>query len=91
VRLLARAYRNGDLRGARLVVAATDSLDVNRRVCTEAQRRRILANCAAPPDAGNFIVPSVVRRGVVTIAISTAGTKPEHAKALRLKLEKLLR
>jgi precorrin-2 dehydrogenase/sirohydrochlorin ferrochelatase len=91
VRRLARAYRNGDLRGARLVVAATDDPAVNRRVCAEAKRRRILANCAAPPDAGNFIVPSVVRRGVVTIAISTAGTKPEHAKALRRRLEKLLR
>jgi len=91
VRLLARTYRSGDLRGARLVVAATDNLDVNRRVCAEAQRRGILANCAAPPEAGNFIVPSVVRRGVVSIAISTAGTKPEHAKALRKKLEKLLR
>jgi precorrin-2 dehydrogenase/sirohydrochlorin ferrochelatase len=91
VRWLRRCYRAGDLRGARLVVAATDDLDVNRRVCAEAKRRRILANCAAPPSAGNFIVPSVVRRGVVTIAISTAGTKPEQAKALRLKLEKLLR
>ncbi len=91
VRWIARAYRNGDLRGARLVVAATDDLDVNRRVCAEAKRRHILANCAAPPDAGNFIVPSVVRRGVVSIAISTSGTKPEHAKALRKRLEKLLR
>jgi len=91
VRWLRRRYRAGDLRGARLVVAATDDLDVNRRVCAEAKRRRLLVNCAAPPAAGNFIVPSVVRRGAVTIAISTSGTNPAHAKALRRQLEKLLR
>jgi len=91
IRWLARRYRAGDLRGARLVVAATDDLDVNRRVCAEAKRRRLLVNCAAPPEAGNFIVPSVVRRAGVTIAISTGGAAPSRAKALRKQLEKALR
>lgn len=86
-----RRYRTGDLRGARLVVAATDDLDVNRRVCAEAKRRGLLVNCAAPPDAGNFIVPAVVRRGPLTIAISTGGVSPATAKALRLQLEQYLR
>ena len=48
IRWLHRAYRVGDLRGTRLVVAATDDLAVNRRVCTEARRRKILVNCIAP-------------------------------------------
>jgi len=87
---LRRRYRAGDLRGACLVVAATDDLDVNRQVCAEAKRRRLLANCAAPPEAGNFIVPSVVRRGLITIAISTGGASPALAKATRKKLEKFL-
>jgi len=85
-----RAYRVGDLRGARIVIAATDDLDVNRQVCAEAKRRRLLVNCAAPPEAGNFIVPSVVRRRGVTIAISTGGVSPARAKELRQRLEKLL-
>lgn len=91
VHRISRCYRSGDLCGARLVIAATDDLPVNRRVCAEANRRRLLVNCAAPPDAGNFIVPSVVRRSGVTIAISTAGTNPARAKALRKQLEKVLR
>ncbi|MBM3859988.1 MAG: bifunctional precorrin-2 dehydrogenase/sirohydrochlorin ferrochelatase [Verrucomicrobia bacterium] len=91
VRWIRRSYRPGDLRGARLVVAATNDLDVNRRVCAEAKRRRLLVNCAAPPEAGNFIVPSVVRRAGVTIAISTGGAAPSRAKALRKQLEKALR
>ncbi|MCX7886837.1 MAG: hypothetical protein N3B01_06235 [Verrucomicrobiae bacterium] len=91
IHLVRRAYRRGDLRGACLVVAATDDLDVNRRVCAEAKRRRLLVNCAAPPDCGNFIVPSVVRRREFCIAISTFGEEPARAKRLRLWLERLLR
>ena len=91
VRWLRRPYQAGDLRGARLVVAATDDLAVNRKVCAEAQRRRQLVNCAAPPEAGNFIVPAMVRHGAFTIAISTGGASPAAAKALRQKLERSLR
>ena len=83
-------YKSGDLRGARLVVAATDDLAVNRQVCSEAKLRRQLVNCAAPPEAGNFIVPAIVRHGAFTIAISTGGASPSAAKALRQKLERSL-
>lgn len=90
VHWLRRRYQTGDLRGARLVVAATDDLEVNRKVCAEAKRRRQLVNCAAPPAAGNFIVPAIVRHGAFTIAISTGGASPAAAKALRQKLERSL-
>jgi precorrin-2 dehydrogenase/sirohydrochlorin ferrochelatase len=90
VRWLRRCYRPGDLRGARLVVAATDDLAVNARVCAEAKRRGLLVNCVAPPAAGNFIVPSLVRRGGVILAISTGGASPAFAKRLRLDLERFL-
>lgn len=85
-----RPYGHGDLRGARLVVAATDNLAVNQTVCAEARRRRVLVNCIAPPSAGNFIVPSLVRRGGITLAISTGGASPAFAKRLRLDLERFL-
>jgi len=91
IQWLRRRYQRGDLRGARLVVAATDDLAVNQRVCAEAHRRRQLVNCAAPPAAGNFIVPALVRQGAFTIAISTGGASPAAAKALRQKLERSLR
>ncbi len=88
---LRRRYRTGDLRGARLVVAATDNLTVNERVCREAHRRRLLVNCVAPPAAGNFIVPSLARRGSLQIAISTGGANPALAKRMRQELEVFFR
>ena len=86
-----RCYQSGDLRGARIVIAATNDLAVNQQVCAESHRRRQLVNCAAPPDAGNFIMPALVRQGEFTIAISTGGASPSKAKALREKLERTLR
>jgi precorrin-2 dehydrogenase / sirohydrochlorin ferrochelatase len=90
VRWLRRRFRRGDLRGARLVMAATDDLKTNGLVCAEAKRRGLLVNCAAPPAAGNFIVPSLVHRGGITLAISTGGTSPAFAKRLRRDLERFL-
>ena len=89
IRWVRRPYRAGDMRGACLVVAATDRDGINRRVCAEARRRRLLVNSAAPPSAGNFIVPSVIHRGGITIAISTGGASPAFAKRLRRDLERL--
>ncbi|MDW8344491.1 MAG: bifunctional precorrin-2 dehydrogenase/sirohydrochlorin ferrochelatase [Verrucomicrobiae bacterium] len=91
LRWFARAYRRGDLRGAVLVVAATNNLAVNRAVCAEGKQRGLLVNCAAPPEAGNFIVPAVARRAGVTVAVSTSGVSPARAKALRRALEAWLR
>lgn len=87
---LRRPYRPGDLAGARLVVAATDSLPVNEAVCREAKRRRQLVNCVAPPAAGNFIVPALVHQAGITLAISTGGANPALAKQLRRDLERWL-
>ena len=91
VRWLKRRYRRGDLRGACLVVAATNDLKVNEEICAEAKRRKLLVNCVAPPSAGNFIVPAVARRGRLTVAISTGGVSPALAKRLRRDLERVLR
>jgi precorrin-2 dehydrogenase/sirohydrochlorin ferrochelatase len=90
VRWIRRRYRRGDLRGARLAIAATGDPAVNELVCAEAKQRRLLVNCVAPPAAGNFIVPSQVRRGGITLAISTGGTSPAFAKRLRRDLERFL-
>lgn len=90
IRWLPRRYRKGDLRGARLVVAATDDLALNRTICAEAKRHKLLVNCIAPPAAGNFIVPSLLTRGGITLAISTNGASPAFAKRLRHDLEQFL-
>jgi precorrin-2 dehydrogenase/sirohydrochlorin ferrochelatase len=90
VRWIRRSYRRGDLRGARLVIAATDNPAVNERVCAEAKRRKLLVNCVVPPSAGNFIVPAQVQRGGITLAVSTGGTSPAFSKRLRRDLERFL-
>jgi precorrin-2 dehydrogenase/sirohydrochlorin ferrochelatase len=90
VRWVRRSCRRGDLRGARLVIAATDDLAVNQMICTEAKRRNLLVNCIAPPAAGNFFVPSLVQRGGISLAISTDGASPAFAKRLRRDLEHFL-
>ena len=82
-----RPYRADDLGGALIVVAATDQPGVNQGVADEARRLKILCNVIDRPAAGNFIVPSVVRRGDLTLTVSTAGQSPALAKHVRKDLE----
>jgi siroheme synthase-like protein len=83
----AKQYSKGDLKGVAIAVAATDDMEVNLKVCREAESLGILVNCAAPPDAGNFIVPSASERAGLTIAVSTGGRSPMLAKLLRRELD----
>lgn len=85
---IARSYRNGDLRGAFLVYAATDDLLVNTTVVQEAEAASILVNDAMSSGNSRFITPSVVRRGRLSIAISTAGAGPAAAAEIRAVLER---
>jgi len=85
--LIKRPYRKGDLKGALLVYATTDDKVVNTRISEEAEKKGILLNVADAPDNCNFIVPSVVERGALSIAISTGGTSPAFAKSLRMEME----
>ncbi len=85
-----RRYRKGDLRGAVVAIAATDDQTVNERAASEARDLGILINCATPPESGNFIVPSSIKKGALTLAISTGGASPALSKRLRLDLEAFL-
>lgn len=89
--LLQRLYRDGDLRGAFLVISATDSPEVNRAIWQEACREGCLINVVDDPQHSNFIVPAVVRRGDVAVAITTGGASPALARRLRERLESWLR
>jgi len=83
-----REFRAEDLEGAFLVVAATDDPAANAGVFEEAQRRGLLVNTVDDPERCNFIVPSVIQRGPITVAISTGGVSPALAKHLRERLER---
>lgn len=88
IKLLERSYKPGDLEGAFLVVAATDDLEVNQAVWEEARTDNCLVNVVDDPSRCNFIVPAVVERGVLKIAITTGGASPALARRLREQLER---
>ena len=81
-----RTYRHTDLDGMFLVISATDDDALNRSISREAEHRQMLCNIADQPDKCNFILPSIINRDDLTIAISTAGQSPAFAKHLRQQL-----
>ena len=83
---LARPYALGDVRGHHLVLAAADDASVGPQVAEEARAQGIWVNTADVPDLCDFTLPSVGRRGPITIAISTAGHAPAVARLLRQQL-----
>ncbi len=87
VEALTRRYRPGDLEGALLVIAATDSPEINAQVSEEAQASNTLVNVVDDPERCNFIAPSVLRRGPLTLAISTSGRCPALSRHIRQRLE----
>lgn len=78
-----KQYEEKDLSGEFLVIAATASVEVNTRVARACRKRHTLVNVAAPPEESSFIVPSVVERGNLMIAVSTSGASPALAKKIR--------
>lgn len=80
-------YRNGDLSGAALAIVATNDVVVQKAAWREAQRRGILVNTVDEADRCSFIAPSILRRGPLTIAVSTDGTNPSLARRIRERLE----
>lgn len=90
VGILCRDYVQGDLEDALIAVAATDDSKMNGRVAAEARRRGVLVNVVDDPQRSDFIVPSYLRRGDITIAVSTGGRSPALARRIRAKLEESL-
>jgi precorrin-2 dehydrogenase/sirohydrochlorin ferrochelatase len=81
-----REYKQGDLTGTFLVVAGTATAAVNRAVFAEASAANILCNAVDDPPFCDYYFPSVVRRGELQIAISTAGESPALAQRLRKEI-----
>lgn len=88
IELALRAYETADLEGCFLVIAATEDNDTNVRVFEDAERRQMLCNVVDVTNLCNFILPSIMRRGDVAIAVSTGGASPALARKIRLSLER---
>jgi len=87
IQLTARCYQNGDLSGHELVFVATDDADVNDRVYQEGKSCGVWVNAADDPDHCDFILPAVIRRGELMVAISTGGASPAATRAIREELD----
>jgi precorrin-2 dehydrogenase/sirohydrochlorin ferrochelatase len=86
VRLTERRFEPGDLEGHFLAIAATSDSETNIAVFEEAERRSMLCNVVDVPPLCSFILPAIVRRGPVAIAISTAGASPALAKRMKREI-----
>lgn len=87
INLKKRAYRSSDVDGMFLVIGATDREHLNRQINRDAEHLNMLCNIADRPEVCNFILPSIVQRGDLVMAISTSGQSPAFAKKLRKDLE----
>ena len=87
---IARAYQPGDLTGAFMVICATDQTQINHQVWQEASANRQLVNVVDDTPRCNFIAPSILRKGDLSIAISTSGKAPALAVRLKERLQREL-
>ena len=88
IELHLRCYEEGDLAGACMAYCACGVPSVNSLCHEEARRVGCLMNVVDVPSECDFIVPSIVSRGPLTIAVSTSGTAPTEAKSIRRSLER---
>jgi len=85
-----REFMGGDTEGFLLVMVATGDGAVNRAVADEARRRGALVNCADDPECCDFVLPALLRRGPLTVAVSTGGASPTMARLVRDELDATL-
>lgn len=83
---IARPYQDGDMTGFDWIMIATDDGVTNAAIRDEGRRRGIWVNAADDPQHCDFILPAVVRRGPITIGISTGGGSPAMARRVREEL-----
>ena len=82
-----RPFADGDLQGVALAVAASDDRALNARIARLARERGVWVNVVDEPGDGDLVLPAVVRRGVLRIAVSTGGASPALARRLRQRLD----
>ena len=90
INLTVREFVPDDLDGARLVIVATSRRAVNRWIASLSEARRIPVNVVDDREASRFIVPAIIDRDPVLVAVSTAGTSPVLARRLRERLEAVI-
>ena len=90
IKILNKEYSRGDLKGGDVVFICTDSKEVNDKCLIEAKEENLLINMADRQSECDFILPSKIERGELTISISTSGNSPTYASKLKDDIEEML-
>jgi len=85
-----RAYKKGDIEGFDIVIVATDTVALHKKIFEESRGSRILVNSVDNVEYCDFIFPSYVKKDDLTIAFSTGGASPAFAKQIRQHFEKII-
>ena len=90
IQMVERGYLVGDIEGFDVVIVATDTVELHKEIFEESRSTRILVNSVDNTAYCDFIFPSYIKRGDLTVSISTSGASPALAKRLRTYIEKLI-
>jgi len=85
-----RKFEDQDINGYRLIISATNNSEVNKQVSMLAQEKNIPVNVVDAPELCSFIVPSIIDRSPIVVAVSSGGSSPVLARLLRARLESLI-
>jgi len=88
--LYQRKYALGDIKGYDIIIAAMDDVSLQEKIYFESRSERCLYNCVDIKKYCDFIFPSYLKKGDLTISISTQGSAPSFSKHLRIYLEKII-
>lgn len=90
IKIIKREYEVGDIRDFDIVISAIDNLNLQKDIYFECKKEKILCNCVDLQEYCDFIFPSYIKEGDLTIAISTSGSSPAFAKSLKKYLKELI-
>jgi len=85
-----KSYEKGDILNYDIVIVATDTITLHKAIYEESRSTRILVNSVDDTAYCDFIFPSYIKKGDLTISVSTSGTSPAMAKRVRIYLEKII-
>lgn len=90
ITVLHDSYNESCIEGMDYVIAATDSEDINLRIASDCRESGIPCDVSVHPEEGQFIFPGVIKRGDVTVAVTTDGRSPAVARYVRETIEDML-
>ncbi len=87
---LQRKYAQGDIKEYSMIIIAIDDIAMQKRIYEESREYKCLCNAVDLPEYCDFIFPSYIKKGDLTVAVSTSGSSPAMAKHLRIYLQRMI-